>query len=58
MPWTNIFKVIDSGTKADNLAFLHSFIFFLNEGKIKTLSDKQKLREFASVGFPGGSDGK
>ena len=36
---------------------IHPF-FFLNEGKIKTLSDKQKLREFVSVGFPGGSDGK
>ena len=59
MSWTNIFKVIDSRTKAVNLTFLHSSIFiFLNEGKIKTLSDKQKLREFVSVGFPGGSDGK
>ena len=58
MPWTNIFKVIDSGTKAVNLAFLHSSIFFFLKMKIKTLSDKQKLREFVSVGFPGGSDGK
>lgn len=51
--WNNIFKVLkERRRKREKISFnsLSGEIFFKNEGRIKTFTEKEKLKESATIG--------